>query len=61
MTNAEPDVAEHFLIPGLPPTTNMSYKVSVRAGHGIMYKSAEAKAWQEAAIHIINVKGEKID
>ncbi len=52
---------EYFVIPGLPPTTNHAYRVSVRGGKAIMYKSVEAKAWQEAAVLIINTQKERQD
>ncbi len=40
---------ERFVLPGLPPTTNMAYKVAGRDGHGVMYKTTIAKEWQTIA------------
>jgi Holliday junction resolvase RusA-like endonuclease len=40
---------ERFVIPGLPPTTNHGYGLSVRGGHAVMYKTQTAKDWQYVA------------
>jgi Holliday junction resolvase RusA-like endonuclease len=38
---------ECITLEGLPPTTNHAYGVSNRGGKARMYKTTDAKAWQE--------------
>jgi Holliday junction resolvase RusA-like endonuclease len=48
--------SEHFIIPGLPPTTNHCYGLTVKGGKAVMYKTQAAKDWQEMASLIINTQ-----
>lgn len=41
------NLCEIILLDGLPPTTNHGYGVSSRGGKARMYKTQEARAWQE--------------
>lgn len=50
------NTTEIIRLDGLPPSTNHGYGVTAKSGKARMYKTSEAKAWQEAVMLVTRAR-----